>query len=339
MEVFVKSFATYRTMKKATSISSSVVLDSLDMETSTVAVNGTFIKRSDAGNWLIVDGLVYQISNVKPENDRTILTLRHPLDAFNRSLEFFAQTVDQTIGGFVSQQMQRNWASEDDPLYAMPYLVVSNSDTTVFVPPDLDSGGCFNLPDYCRLMRKSYRVAVSFFDGGSSLQCRISKESIILKNVPFDDGHSKLQSVAYSASGIAKLTVIHDVETGEKDSNGDKIYTRERTVWYLSESGEISQLIPDRRAAGEWGTLYIKGGADVEAKVVETFAKNKSNHKLEFWSDRDIAVNTDCTFAVYGELLRSHISYKRKSSEDKRFYYKSGELATTATEKLRGAMK
>jgi hypothetical protein len=42
---------------------------------------------------------------------------------------------------------------------------------------------------------------------------------------------------------------------------------------------------------------------------------------------------------VYGELLQSYISYKRKTSEDKRYYYKSGELATTATEKLRGAAK
>lgn len=339
MEVFVKSFATYRTIKKATSISSSVVVDSLDMETSTVTVKGTSVNRGDMGNWLICDGNVYQISDVKPENDLTILTLKFPLDAFSRPLEQEVPPMSETIGEFVLKQLQRSWIAEDDPLYAMPYLVVSNLDTTAFVAPDLDSGGCFKLNDYCRLMRKSYRVVVRFFDGGNTLQCRISKEPVVSKNVPFDDGHSKLQSVAYSASGVAKLTVIHDVETGEKDANGDKIYTRERTVWYLSESGEISQLIPARRAAGEWSTLYIQGAKNVEEKVIETFAKNKANHKLEFWSDLDLNVNADCTFMVYGELLRSHISYKRKSSEDKRFYYKSGELATTATEKLRGVLK
>ena len=36
MEVFVKSFATYRTIKKATAISSALVLDALEAETSTV---------------------------------------------------------------------------------------------------------------------------------------------------------------------------------------------------------------------------------------------------------------------------------------------------------------
>lgn len=339
MEVFVKSFATYRTIKKATAISSSFVVDSLDMETSTVTVVGTHVNRGDTGNWLVADGGVYQISNVQPQADRTILTLVSPLDAFSRPLEFSGQTDGQTVGGFVTAAMQTHWVSCDDPVYAMPYLVVSNSDTTAFVAPDLDNGGCFLLPDYCRLMRKGYRIVVRFRDAGSTLACSIIKVPAASRQVSFEDGRSRIQSVAYSASGIAKLTAIHDVDTGEKDANGDPVYIRERTVWYLSESGEITQTIPARRASGEWGSVYIQGNKDVEAKVIETFAKNKANHKLEFWSTLDIDVQTDCTFMVYGELLQSYISYKRKSSEDKRFYYKSGELATTATEKLKGVLK
>ena len=339
MEVFVKSFATYRTIKKATALASSIVLDSLEMETSTVSVKGTEINRSDTGNWLIVDGAIYQISQVKPERDRTILTLISPMDAFNRSLEFEPQPVGQTIGGFLAQKIEQNWIQADDSTYAMPYLVVSNSDSTALVPPDLDDGGCFKIPDYARLMRKSYRVVVSFRDTGDSLQCSILNVPPVSRNVPFDDGRSQLQSVDYSASGIAKLTVIHDVDTGVKDDNGEKVYARERSNWYLSESGEISQLIPSRRASGEWSTLYIQGSKNVQEEVVKEFAKNQSNHKLEFWSERDIEVHSDCTFVVYGELLKSYISYKRKSSEDNRFYYKSGELATTATEKLRGVLK
>lgn len=339
MEVFVKSFATYRTIKKATAISSSLVLDSLDFEASAVTVKGTDINRADTGNWLIADGKIYMISNVKPEKDRTLLTLHSPLDAFNRPLELTAQASGQTIGSFIAAQLHRNWILEADPDYAMPYLTVSDSDTTAFIAPEADDGGTFKLSDYGRLMRKSYRVTVKFYDAGDSLRCEIRKAPAASKQIPFGDGRSFLQSVDYSASGLAKLTVLHDVETGEKDENGDKIYTRERTVWYISESGEISQLIPARRASGEWGTLHIQGNKIVEDEVVKAFSKNKANHKLEFWSDLDLDVQTDCTFPVYGELLHSYISYKRKSSEDKRFYYKSGELATTATEKLRGVLK
>ena len=338
MEVFVKSYATYRTIKKATAVDYSVVLDALESETSTVTVAGSVVNRSDIGNWLIFDSSVYQISNVKPETDRTILTLAFPLDAFNVPIEFEEQPVGQTIGGFIAQTLQQKWVSADDPVYAAPYLDVSNLGTIPYVPPDLDSSGCFKLPDYCRLVRKSYRTTVHFADAGKKLQCVISRQPVEQRKISFEDGRSRLQSADYSYSGTAKLTVLHDVETGEKDSNGEKIYRRERSTWYLSEDGEVGQLIPARRAPGKWDTLYVKGSQNVEEKVVEAFAKNKANHKIEFWSDLDLNVQADCTFVVYGELLQSYISYKRKS-RDNRLFYKSGELATTVTEKLRGAIK
>ena len=339
MEVFVKSFATYRTIKQASMISSALVLDALDRETSTMSVAGSVIDRSDAGNWLIADGQVFRIADVKPESDRTTLTLEEPLQAFQRPLELEAQPNDQTVGGFIADQMQSHWAACDDPAYALPYLAVSHSDTTVFVSPDLDSSGCYSLPDYARLMRKAYRVTLSFADAGNVLACTIQTVSPVSRQVSFEDGRSQLQSVAYSYSGLAKITALHDIDTGEKDAAGNAVYLRERSIWYLSEDGEISQLIPARRAPGEWGRVHVKSSENVQAKVVEAFAKNKANHKLEFWSTLDLSVQTDCTFLVYGQLLRSYISYKRKSSTDRRFYYKSGELATTATEKLKGVMK
>ena len=319
MDAFVKRFSTYRTIKQAPIISSALTLDSLDADTTTVTVVGTGINRSDTGNWLIVDGLCYLITNVKPQTDRTMLTLMSPMDAFDRPLEFEDGQSPASIGAFIAQTLQRQWVESDDPVYAMTYLVVSNSDTTAFAAPELDNNGLFTLPDYCRLMRKSYRVNVQFTDAGNTLVCSISKSPVAARQVSFEDGHSQLQSVDYSSSGTAKLTIIYDRDTGER---------------------EVSQSVPSRRAAGEWDTIAVRGkNVDVQAKAVETFAKNKSNHKLEFWSDRDLNVQDDCTFQVYGEELQSYISYKRKSSTDKRYYYKSGELATTATEKLRGAGK
>lgn len=339
MEVFVKSFSTYRTVKKATAISSSLVLDALSYETSSITVAGTGIDCGDAGSWLIADGRVFRIANVKPEAELTVLTLDSPLDAFSRPLELEDQPTGQTVGGFISGLLQANWAACNDPVYAMPYLSVSNSDTTALVLPDTDGSGCFNLPDYCRLMRKTYRATVLFADAGIHLSCTILNVPAASRQIPFDDGRSELQRVAFSSSGLAKITALQDVDTGEKDANSNPVYRRERTVWYLSEDGEITQEIPARRAQGEWGTIHLQGNADVRSKVAEAFAKNKANHKLEFWSSIDLAVQTDCTFSVYGQLLRSYISYKRKSSTDNRFYYKSGELATTATEKLKGVLK
>ena len=339
MEVFVKSFASYRTIKKATALNHSLVLDSLEYETSTVTIKGSAIDRSDAGNWLIIEGQVFRIADVKPQQQQTTLTLESPLDAFQRPLELEIQASNQTIAGFIAAQLQTHWVACDDPVYAVPYMVVSYSGTTPYVVPETDSSGSFCLPDYVRLMRKIYRTTVRFFDSMNQIRCTIETVPASTRQISFQDGHSQLQSVAYSFSGLSKITVLHDIDTGEKDANGQTIYVRERSNWYLSEDGQITQLIPARRAPGEWGQVHVKGSADIRAKVEEAFAKNKANHKLEFWSTRDLAVMEDCTFLVYDQLLRSYISYKRKSSTDGRYYYKSGELATTATEKLKGAIK
>lgn len=339
MKAFVKSFATYRTIGNAPVISHALTLDALDQETSTVTVAGNSITSGNVGDWLICEGQLFCISNVKPETDKTVLTLKSPLDAFQRPLELEDQPTEQTVGGFIAAQLQSHWVACDDPAYAAPYLAVSNSDTIPFVLPELDSSGSYKLPDYARLMRKTYGTTVRFADGGSNLICNVQTVPAASKQISFEDGRSQLVSANYSFSGLAKITALHDIDTGEKDADGNKIYTRERTNWYLSEDGSVSQEIPPRRATGEWGQLQVKSGDDVRTKVEETFAKNKTNHKLEFWSTLDLPVQTNCTFLVYGQLLRSHISYKRKSSTDGRYYYKSGELATTATEKLKGVIK
>lgn len=339
MDAYVKSFATYRTVKKFVVLSSALTLDSLDAETSTVTVVGTDIGRSHTGDWLLIDGLIYRIQNVKPQTDRTLLTLQSPLDCFSRPIELLDDTSDLSIGGFILDTLEKHWLNCGDPVYAMPYLVVSNLDTTHLISPELDSNGCFVLSDYCRMMRKAYRIAVKFVDMGSALACIISKARTASHQVSFDDGRSMIQSVSYSTSGTAKLTVLCDVNTGATDKDGNPIMERQRTTWYLSDTGTVSQDIPPRRAAGEWKTISVRNPEEIEEKVIETFSRNKANHKIEFWSTLDLTVHDDCTFNIYGEVLQSYISYKRKSSTDKRWYYRSGELATTASEKLRGVSK
>lgn len=339
MLAYVKSFATYRTIKSAAVLTSALTLDSLSAENSTVTVVGTEIGQSNTGDWLVIDGGVYAISIVKPQTDRTLLTLTSPIEAFSRPLEYFAPALGLSIGGFIAQQLTEHWVECEDPTYALPYLTVSSLDTSPFAAPELDNNDCYKLSEYIRLMRRSYRVVVRFADGGTGLACTISTQPAASHNVSFDDGRSQLQNLDYSSSGTAKLTVLCDVETDQTDANGEPIVQRQRTTWYLAEDGSISQSIPSRRASGTWETISVNKPEAVEQKVIETFAKNKTNHKLEFWSTLELAVQDDCLFFAYGDALRSYISYKRKSSEDSRYYYKSGELATTATEKLRGAIK
>ena len=328
MEVFVKEFSTYRTIKQASALSSNLVLDSLSAETSTISVRGTAIDRSDAGNWIIIDGKVYLISSVNPAAGKTSLSLLSPLDAFSRRVEAPAGAYD-TVGAFIQATMDLHWLRCQDPVYAMPYLSIQSLDTNPVVSPSLDTNGCFDLAEYCRLMRQTYRTTVIFEGAGNSLNCIIQTAPSAQRQISFSDGRSQLQRVDYAAAGIAKLTVYQDNGSGGKT----------KTDWYLSESGEVSQEIPGRRAPGRWETLTLGSEDLLQARVTEAFAASRADHKVEFYSTVDLAVHDFCTFNIYGVLLQSEISYKSKSSTDRRFHYKAGQLKTTAAEKLKGVIK
>ena len=185
MDAFVKSFANYRVIKKASVLASALTVDSLEKDNSTITVKGTDIGRSDTGNWVVCDGQVFRIAQVKPQNDRTLLTLSSPLDAFSRPLELADQTAGQTIGGFIGNQLTANWTAEPDPVYAVPYLQIENEDNTDYIPPEVSDAGVFSLPDYCRKMRKGYRVVVQFADAGSKLLCRIFSQPVASRQVSF----------------------------------------------------------------------------------------------------------------------------------------------------------
>ena len=340
MQVYLKTFAAWRTARQATAIASNLVMDSLDAENSSVTVDGTEIGNGNTGDWIIVDGMVYQLSAVKPQTDRTVLTLSNLIDSFSRPLELPETIPDgQTIGGFIKAAITDNWILSDDPVFAIPYLTVVSDDATPLELPELDNSGLYVLGDYIRLMRRLHRVVVTFAPTESGTLCRIQTAPEVYRQVTFDDGRSQIHNVSYSRSGQSKLTVLHDVDTGEKDDAGGKITVRERSTWYLAEDGSISDTPPARRAHGSWGTLVVSGSNDVETKVAEAFAKNKSTHKVEFYSELDLPVGADCLFHVYGDNLRSQISYKAIQNGDSRWFYRSGELAVTATEKLKGVRK
>lgn len=326
MMCYVKRYSDYKAIRQATVLSSSLVLDSLDVENSAVTVLGTGIGVENTGDWLLIDGHVYTIAQVKPRAENTQLSLASPLDAFTRPLIYAPPLIGGTIGSFVAASLDSGWVQEADPVYAMPYLTVSDLDTRPFVEPELDSAGCLVLPDYLRLMRKSYQVQIVFRDAGSQLQCIIQDYVPAQRQVSFDAGRSQLQSADFGTAGYAKITAIQEVADSEQ---------RVSTTWYLAEDGTVSNTVPDQRAAGSWGIISVTAKQVLEEKVVEAFAKNRSGHKLEFWSKLDLQIQDACSCMVSGRLLRSYVSYKRKDSSDTRFFYKAGELATTASDKLK----
>ena len=348
--LFIKRFSDFKTVAALDILSASLCLDSAEAESSSVTVLGNGVPRSLAGSWAIIDGAIYSISTVTPQDGSTALTLSAPGDAFSRLLPYTAPT-SGSGGAFAASELTANYINQSDAQYAVPYLSVSNSDTTTFQEPETDSNGLYALSDYFRLLRRMRGVRAAFGFTNDKLTLTFTPETKAAHTVPFNDGHSQLESVAYSASGTAKITTRHkvariastDASTGkvtyEKDENGATVYDIETADFYLAEDGSVSTTPPTPRVAGSWTVLAVSAKDDPQTKAEEQFAKSSSSYKIEFWSDRKFSVFDTCTFDVYGEIMTSYISYTGTRSTDKRNYYRSGELLLTASEKLKGLIK
>lgn len=320
MKAYIKNFAAMRTQRSMDVIASAMCLESSTQEASTVTVTDTGVTRDNAGGWLILNGGVWLIDQITPQEGRTLLQCLSPLDAFSRPLVYSEPAAGTSIGGWIAQLLAEHWRDQVDGVYAMPYLDIENVDTTAFVAPTVDEAGLFSLTAYMRQVWQLYGVKTSFSLDGNSLRVRIARISRADRNVVFTDGQSQLESAAYSRSGVAKITAIQGGVA---------------TDWYLSDNGVASTTIPDRRAQGTWEVLTLSDRDIPEEKVLAAFAKNAESHKIEFWSTRQYSAFDNLTIRLNGEVLRSYVSYVGTRSNDDRYFYKSGELAVTAAEKLR----
>ena len=348
--LFIKRFSDFQTVSSLSVLSSSLCIDSAEQEGSTVTVVGNDVPRSLAGSWAIIDDRIYTISTVTPQDGRTLLALAAPGDAFSRLLPYTAPA-SGSGGAFAAAELTTNYINQPDAQYALPYMTVSNLDTTAFLPPETDSNGLYALSDYLRLLRRMRGIKPVFSVSGDTLALVLTPVAKTARNVPFNDGHSQLASVAFSDSGLAKITTRRSVAriestdptTGKityvKDADGNTVYDIETADFYLTETGDVVTTPPARRVHGAWLTLPVAAKDDPAVKAAERFAKSSSSHKIEFWSDQELAVFDPCTFKIYGENMESYISYAGRRSTDNRWYYRSGELLLTATEKLKGLVK
>lgn len=328
MKLYFKSRATFRTIAAADVLSASICVDSSDGQASTATVVGEYA-RSYTNQWADYDGQLFLVSQTTPQDGRTLFTLAEPIEALSRPLLYTPPAQNISSGQFVAEQIEAEFIEQTDAVYAFPYLTVSNLDSGAFTPPTPDNNGLFTLPEYIRTLRQLTGLQLKWTVDIDALVLTISREVPTSRRIVFNDGHAQLSTAAYSRSGIAKLTVLHEQEDG---SVVNKDY-------YLSKDGTVSSEIPPQRADGQWDVINVAANQDPLLKAQEAFAKNKASHKVEFFSDRDYSVFDPCQIALYGEVLTSFISYKGKTSTDNRWLYKSGELATTATEILKGGRR
>jgi len=265
-----------------------------------------------------MNGHIWLIDQVSPEEQQTVVSVVDVRSVFDRLLPFAESTL--SIGAYLAQELENHYKAVADDAYAMPYLQISNTDVTEFLGPTV-TDGLYSLKTYMRKVNRLRDVQVQFSVSQDALIVQIYKRTRPTHNIVFDDGRSQLVSRSYSRSSVAKVTA-YQFGVG--------------VDYYLDENNNITTDIPLRRAEGQWQVVALEDEADMAERVSDIFSQNSNSHKIEWRSTRAFDLYDNTRIRLDGGLMTSYISYIGISSADNRFHYKSGELATTLTERLKG---
>ena len=318
MIAFVKSRKNFKTVAAAEAVSWEVPLASIEDDVGSITLCGTQVSRGNEGDFLVMDGHIWLIDQVSPEQQQTVVNVTDIRCVFDRSLPYTESTL--AIGNYLAQELENHYKAVSDDAYAMPYLQISNTDVTEFLGPTV-TDGLYSLKTYMRKVNRLRDVQVQFSVSQDTLLIQIYKRTRPTHNIVFDDGRSQLISRSYSRSSVAKVTAYQ---------NGVGV------DYYLTEDGDITTDIPIRRADGEWRVVALDDEMDMDEQVSDIFSQNSNSHKIEWRSTRAFDLYDSTKIRLDGGLMTSYISYIGISSSDNRFHYKSGELATTLTERLKG---
>lgn len=319
MVAFIKRRKDFKTVASSEVVSYDVPLASIADDVGTILLYDTAVTRGNEGDFLIMDGHIWLIDQVTPDEMQTSVTVTDIAGAFDRSLPYEGES--ESIGTFLAQQFIDHYRDVSDLNYQMPYLEITNLDNTEYLGPTVVDG-LFDLRTYMRKVNRLRDVQVHFSVSKDKLCILIAPRQRPSHNILFGDGTSQLISRSYSRSSIAKVTA-YQLGIGH--------------TYYLSADGKISQEEPVFRAEGKWQVLALEDTEDLNEKVQDIFSQNSNSHKIEWKSTKAYELYDTVVLRLDGGLMTSYVSYIGISSADHRYYYKSGELATTLTERLKGA--
>ena len=319
MVAFIKRRKDFRTYASAEVVSWDAPLASIEDDVGTIVLYGSTVSRGSEGDFLIMDRHIWLIEQVAPDQQQTTVTVCDVACAFDRLLPYSGD--GERIGSFLAQQLTDHYKEVSDLDYRMPYLKITNLDNSEFLGPTV-TNGLFNLKTYMRKVNRLRDVQVKFSVDQDNLNILIEHRQRPSHNIIFEDGTSQLISRSYSRSSIAKVTAY-------QQGVG---YT-----YYLDADGTVRDAEPARRAEGKWEVLALEEYEIVQDRVQDIFSQNSNSHKIEWRSEKLYQLYDTVVLRLDGGLMSSYVSYIGISSSDNRFYYKSGELATTLTERLKGA--
>ena len=103
MVAFIKRRKDFKTYTSAEVVSYDVPLASIEDDVGTIILYNSTVTRGSEGDFLIMDGHIWVIDQVTPDEMQTTITVGDIASAFDRPLPFVSD--GNTIGDFLAQQL------------------------------------------------------------------------------------------------------------------------------------------------------------------------------------------------------------------------------------------
>ena len=334
MKAYIKRSSDFKTVLMGTAESWSLPVASADGDTGQLAL-AEYAPAEHTGNWVYVLGQIYRIAQATPSNNQFTATLADPATAFDRQA-IWPDAPETTYGAFIKAALERDYLNCADAAYKVPYLQITNTDTTALAVPELDDTKLYKLSDIITTARAA-GVRIRFGIDGDKLAVDISTGTGTEHNILFTDGRAQLETESYSADTTAKVTVLQAQKKAE-DANKDAPTEYVAHTFYLSADGEITETAPTDRAEGKWAYITCKADETPADKAAEVFAANANSYKIEFYSSRRYALYDRVRLRLHGAVFATRITGITLKSGDDRYLYRCGELATTIQQKVKKSL-
>ena len=334
MKAYIKRSSDFKTVLMGTAESWSLPVASADGDTGQLAL-AEYAPAEHTGNWVYVLGQIYRIAQATPSNNQFTATLADPATAFDRQA-IWPDAPETTYGAFIKAALERDYLNCADTAYKVPYLQITNTDTTPLTAPELDDTKLYKLSDIITTARAA-GVRVEFGVSVDKLTINISTGAGTEHNILFTDGRAQLETESYSADTTAKVTVLQAQEKAE-DADKDAPTKYVAHTFYLSADGEITETAPTDRAEGKWAYITCKADETPADKAAEVFAANANSYKIEFYSSRRYALYDRVRLRLHGAVFATRITGITLKSGDDRYLYRCGELATTIQQKVKKSL-
>lgn len=312
MNCYFKSIDTFLTYGQAVVHEYEVPIMTADGTHGTVTVTGE-LSQDYTGDWLVLDGHLLYIVSVAPGNNMTSIVVGDPFTAFSRTVAY-VEPSSYYLGEYIKEFAESEYINQPDPFFDMPYLTVTNSDTTEFahVAPN---DGLTSLEMVIRnAMERGVVIAVSFDE--DSLTLAVSTGTTTRQTVVLGDGHSELVEETYNRELISKVTVISEL--------GYPHY------YYKTLTGEITTTPPVNRPRGEWVTVQ-QGADNLLDTAKEAFAASIDSHRITFYSTLELSLSQPLRVRLKDKTYETAVTYIGIQTHDNRFMYQCGEAISTLT--------